>query len=201
MGALTNAVTRSALGDVDTTYGRLDGDLAAVFGAGVTFGPSSPRATLDLRFRYMDTAGIFTSYEEAIPATGSDPRRVLVAGFEIRPLFLGRWLEGRELGAARFDLCVDSLSLELGTYLEQPLGGAFGSSPGLQASLGVELPVLARARGAWIAFHGGGRWSDASLEGQPIGGPHDRALFLSVTVAYHEIFGAHVADVRDTAPQ
>jgi hypothetical protein len=188
-------------GNVDTTYGRLDGDLGLVFGAGAVLGPSGPRATLDLRLRYMDTVGIFSSYEDAITETGSDPRRVLAGGFEIRPLFLARWLEGRELGTARFDLFVDSLGFELGTFFEEPSGSLFDASPGLQASLGLELPILAQASGLWIAFHGGGRWSDASLQGRPIADSHDRALFLSLTLAYHQIFGAHVVDALDGAPR
>jgi hypothetical protein len=186
---------------VDTTYGRLDGDLGVDCGAGAIFGPSGPRGTLDVRLRYMDTAGVFSSYEDAIVATGSDPRRVLTAGFEIRPLFLARWLVGRELGVPRLDLFLDSFGLELATFFEQPSGGPFSSAPGLQASLGLEVPFLARASGLWIAFHGGARWSDASLEGQPVAAPRDRALFLSVTLAYHQIFAAHIADLRDTAPQ
>jgi len=190
-----------AEGNLDTTYGRLDGDLGLAFGAGATFGPSGPRATLDLRLRYLDTAGISCSYEDAISATGSDPRRVLAAGFELRPLFLARWLVGDEFAVPRLDLFVDSLGLELGTFFEQPSAGSFGLAPGLQASLGLEVPVLTRASGPWIAFHGGARWSDASLEGQPITASHDRALFLSVTLAYHQTFGAHLADIRDTAPR
>lgn len=186
---------------VDTTYGRLDGDLGVDLGVGATFGPRGPRGTLDVRLRYMDTVGVFGSYEDAIGATESDPRRVIAAGFELRPLFLARWLVGRELGLSRLDLFLDSLGFELGTFFEQPAGGPFDSAPGLQASLGLEVPVLARASGPWIAFHGGGRWSDASLEGQPVTAPSGRALFLSVTVAYHQIFSAHVADIRDTAPQ
>jgi hypothetical protein len=188
-------------GAVDTTYGRIDGDLGVVFGAGATFGPRAPRATLDARLRYLDTAGIFISYEDGVVATGSDPRRVFAAGFELRPLFLARWLQGRELGISRLDLFFDSLGLEVGTFFEQASGSAFDAAPGLQASLGLEVPILARASGPWIAFHGGGRWSDAALEGQPIMAPHDRALFLSVTLAYHQVFAAHIVDARDTAPR
>jgi hypothetical protein len=186
-------------GGVDTTYGRIDGDLGLVFGAGATFGPRAPRATLDVRVRYLDTAGIFTSYEDGIVANGSDPRRVFAAGFEIRPLFLARWLVGRELGRARLDLLLDSFGLELGTFFEQPSGGSFDAAPGLQAGIGLEVPILAQARGPWIAFHGGARWSDASLEGQAIATPQDRALFLSVTLAYHQVVAAHLVDFRDTA--
>src|SRR5580692_3816490 len=77
---------------VDTTYGRVNGDLGVSVGVGATFSPSAPRGTLDLRLRYLDTVGIFGGYEDGLSATSSDPRRVLAMGFEIRPLFLARWL-------------------------------------------------------------------------------------------------------------
>ena len=38
-------------------------------------------------------------------------------------------------------------------------------------------------------------------QGAPVTGPSDRALYLSLTVAWHQIFGAHVVDLRDTAPR
>ncbi len=201
--ALGCVFAESARGDghVDPTYGRVDGDLGLAFGAGATFGPRAPRATLDVRLRYLDTAGIWTSYEDAIVDAGSDPRRVLAAGFELRPLFLARWLVGRELDVPRLDLFFDSFGLELGMFFEQPSAGPFIATPGLQASVGLEVPILARTIGPWIAFHGGARWSDAALDGQPIAAPHDRALFLSVTLAYHQLFAAHIADARDAAPR
>jgi hypothetical protein len=203
VGTVGSAFAAGARGDehVDATYGRVDGDLGVAFGAGATFGPRAPRATLDARLRYLDTAGIFSSYEDGIGEAGSDPRRVVAVGFELRPLFLARWLDGHELGVPRLDLFFDSLGLELGMFFEQPSGGPFGATPGLQASLGFEVPILARGSGPWMAFHGGARWSDGSLEGQPIAAPTDRALFLSVTLAYHQFFAAHIADTRDTAPR
>ncbi len=186
--------------NLDTTYGRIAGDLTLVFGAGATFGPNAPRAALDLRLRYLDTAGLFVSYEDGLSATSSDPRRVAVAGFELRPLFLARWLSGRELSVARLDLFIDSFGLELGAFVEQPTDGSFVDRPGLQASLGLEVPILASASGPWIGLHGGARWSDATLEGVDVASPVDRSLFLAVTVAYHQVLAAHLVDVRDTAP-
>jgi hypothetical protein len=187
--------------NIDTTYGRVDGDLGVAFGAGATFGPSAPRAALDLRFRYLDTAGLFVSYEDGLSATSSDPRRVVAAGFELRPLFLARWLSGRELSVAHLDLFIDSLGLEIGAFFEQPTAAAFSDSPGLQASLGLELPILPRASGPWIGVHAGARWSDAALEGARVTSAADRSLFLALTIAYHEILATHLVDVADVAPR
>jgi hypothetical protein len=187
--------------NVDTTYGRIDGDLGISIGAGATFGPSAPRAALDLRLRYLDTAGLFVSYEDGLSATSSDPRRVFAAGFELRPLFLARWLSGRELSLAWLDLLIDSFGLEIGAVLAEPVGGPFASRPGLQASLGLEVPILARASGPWIGLHGGARWSDAALEGVNATDAFDRSLFLALTIAYHQVFAAHLVDVGDVAPR
>jgi hypothetical protein len=187
--------------NVDTTYGRIDGDLGVSFGLGATFGPSAPRGAADLRLRYLDTAGLFVTYEDGLSATSSDPRRLVAAGFELRPLFLARWLSGREWSLARLDLFFDSLGLELGAFLEQPVGGPFTNRPGLQASLGLEVPILPSASGPWIGLHGGVRWSDAAVEGANVTDAADRSLFLMLTVAYHGIFAAHLVDVSDVAPQ
>jgi hypothetical protein len=187
--------------NLDTTYGRVDGDVGVSFGAGGTFGPRGPRGTLDLRLRYLDTAGIFFFYEDGLSATSSDPRRVLGAGFEVRPLFIGRWLLDDELRIPRLDLFLDSFGLELATFFEQPALGAFGARPGLQVSLGLEVPILARASGPWVGLHGGLRWSDPAIGVDAAAGPASRSAFLSVTLAYHQIFAAHLVDANDAAPR
>ena len=186
----------------DPTYGRVDGDIGLVLGVGVTVGPQSPRASADLRARYLETAGLFVTYEDGAPfGNGAEPVRVLAGGLEIRPLFLGRWLTGRELGIARLDLLLDSLGFELGGFLAQPQGASFGQRPGLQAGIGIELPFLEHASGPWIGLHGGIRFSDAALGGGPTSDPADRAFFLSMTLAWHQIVGAHAVDPLDRAPR
>jgi hypothetical protein len=186
----------------DATYGRIEGDIGLVIGLGVTVGPDAPRGTVDLRARYLETAGLFVTYEEGrIFGSGAEPVRVLSAGLEIRPLFLGRWLTGRELGNPRLDLALDSLGFELGGFFAQPQGEPFGERPGLQAGLGLELPLLARASGPWIGLHGGIRFSDNALGGGPTSDPADRAFFLSLTLAWHQITGAHLVDSFDRAPR
>jgi hypothetical protein len=186
----------------DSTYGRIDGDMALVGGVGASFGPTAPRLALDLRFRYLDTVGVFVDYEDA-PAIGSkaDPRRVFSTGLELRPLFLARWLQLGELHRTRLDLLVDSFGLELGAVFQQATGTSFGQRPGVQAGVGLEVPIFAHATGPWIGFHGGVRWSDAVISGGPIDGPGDRALYLAVTLSWHQLFLTHAVDAGDRPPQ
>jgi hypothetical protein len=187
------------LADPDTADGRVEGDVGIVVGLGVTVA-EEPRAASELRVRYLDMAGIFVTYEDGFGAASVDPTRALATGIEVRPLFLGRWVTGNEVGVRWPDLVIDSLGLELGGFFEQPALGSFGSRPGLQAGIGFELPLLGLVNGPWIDIHGGARWSDAVLAGGPVNGPSDRALFLSFTLAYHHIFATHLVDVGDVAP-
>jgi hypothetical protein len=186
----------------DATYGRIDGDVALVGGVGASFGPTAPRLALDVRLRYLDTVGVFVDYEDA-PALGStaDPRRIFSTGLELRPLFLARWLQVGELHRGRLDLLVDSLGVDLGAVFQQAAGTSFGQRPGVQFGLGVELPILPRATGPWIGLHGGVRWSDSALIGDAITGPGDRALFLAVTLSWHQLFLTHAVDAGDRPPR
>ncbi len=186
----------------DSTYGRIDGDVALVGGVGASFGPTAPRLAFDLRFRYLDTVGVFVDYEDA-PLVGStaDPRRVFSTGLELRPLFLARWLQLGELHRTRFDLVVDSFGLELGAVFQQASGTSFGQRPGVHAGLGLEVPIFARASGPWIGFHGGVRWSDAVISGGPVNDPGDRALYLAITLSWHQLFLTHAVDAGDRPPQ
>ncbi|MGH7282342.1 MAG: hypothetical protein ACRELY_12505 [Polyangiaceae bacterium] len=190
------ATTSAASDPLDTSYGRVDGDVSLVMGAGVTLAPRTPRPSVDLRLRYIETLGVFWDYEESFGIT-NDPSRVMSLGMELRPLFLARWLQGYEFESARPDLLLDSVGLELGAYFAQPDGRGFGARQGLQAGLGVELPLMTRAKGIWIGLHGGARWSDAVFEGADVQSPSDRSLFLSITLSWHVYFGTHVVDAGD----
>jgi hypothetical protein len=182
----------------DASHGRFDGDVALAGGLGMTVGPRGPRAAGDLRFRYLSTAGLFGSYEDGpLVGSSSEPRRVLAAGIELRPLFLARWATGSEVGIPRVDLLIDSIALELGAVFVQPEGARFGARPGLQAGFGLELPFFATASGPFLALHGGVRWSDAALSGGPLEGPSDRAVYLTLAVGWQQLFGGHVVDFGD----
>src|SRR6185436_12121396 len=132
-GALARETVSSARGD--GVYGRFEGDVAVVGAVGMTAGPRTPRISGDARFRYLSTAGLFVTYEDG-PLVGSraEPRRVFATGVELRPLFLARWAQGLEIGEPRVDLLIDSLALEI--------GAAFAGRPGLQAGLGLEIPIF-----------------------------------------------------------
>ncbi len=184
--------------DRDTTYGRLEGDVTLVLGAGATLGPNAPRGTIDFRARYLDTAGLFVSYEDgALVGSGSEPRRVLATGLELRPLFLARLAKGWEWGSPRLDLMVDSFGLEIGASFAQPTGAAFASRAGLQLALGLEVPILERASGPFVGFHGGVRFGDSALSSGTIVDANDRAFFLSITLAWHQVILTHLVDAGD----
>lgn len=195
----------------DTTYGRIDGDVTLVAGAGAAIAPRGPRASAELRLRYIETAGLFATYEDAAPVGApANPERVLSTGIEVRPLFLFRWLRGHELASgagsidttrARFDLAIDSLGLEFGASFSQPRGASFASRPGVQAGLGIELPIMARATGPWIGIHPGVRWSDDALSSGAVTDAAHRSAFVAVTLAWHQVIATHLVDLGDEAPR
>jgi hypothetical protein len=189
-------------GTSEPSYGRVEGDLelAGALGAVVAQGGVRPEA--ELRVRYLESAGVFATYEDG-PLVGSsaEPQRMLAAGAEVRPFFLYRWLRGHETRRATFDLVVDSIGIELGATWAQPAGQSFASLPGVELGLGVELPLLASATGPWIGLHGGLRWSDAALATGSVSSADDRAAYLAITVAWHQIVATHLVDVGDEAPE
>jgi hypothetical protein len=190
-----------ARGDEDSSHGRVQGDASLVAGAGVAAVSGGARAEAELRLRYLETAGVFATYEDG-PLVGSkvDPSRALATGLEVRPLFLFRWLKGYETPRARLDLAIDSIGLDLGAVFLKPQRASFASASGLEAGLGLELPVFAAATGPWIGLHGGMRWSEAALSSGQIRGAVDRSAYLEVTFAWHQAMALHIVDAGDRAP-
>jgi hypothetical protein len=199
--AVTLRTTDAPCAGDDPSHGRLEGDLTLVAGAGVAVVPGGARADADLRLRYLETAGIFATYEDgSLIGSGADPLRVLAAGLEVRPLFLLRWLKGLETSRARADLALDSIGLQLGAAFTQPSVASFGSIPGLEVAVGIELPILASATGPWLRLEGGLRWGDNALASGQVRGPDDRSAYLTVTLAWHQAIVAHAVDIGDRAP-
>lgn len=191
----------SADGIVDPSYGRVEGDVVVVLGMGAVVAPRGLRAAAEVRLRYLETAGLYATYEDANPlASASEPRRLLATGLEVRPLFLFRWLKGHEGDRPWLDLALDSIGLELGAIFEQPAGADFASQRGIEVGLGVELPLGVRASGLWIRVRGGLRWSETALAAGVVDGANDQQAILSVTLAWHQIVQAHLVDVGDRAP-
>jgi hypothetical protein len=187
-------------GDDDPSRGRIEGDVSLVAGVGAAIVPGGARADAELRLRYLETVGIFATYEDGpLVHSGAEPIRALSAGLEVRPFFLFRWLKGYETPHARLDLALDSIGLELGAAFLQPSGASFASLPALEAGVGIELPIVADASGPWVGLHGGVRWSDDALSSGQVRGPDDRSAYLDITLAWHQAFMAHVVDVGDRA--
>jgi hypothetical protein len=186
----------------DPSYGRVDGDLTLVVGLGAVAAARGVRPEGELRVRYLETAGVFAAYEDgATFGTGAEPQRVLAAGLELRPLFLYRWLQGHEIRRARLDLTIDSIGLELGAAFWQPRGGGFASQPGIQAGLGVEMPIFEQAAGPWVGLHGGVRWGSQVFSYGNVRDADDRSAFLTLTLSWHALVVAHWVDLGDRAPQ
>ncbi|HEY6460595.1 MAG TPA: hypothetical protein VIY73_10610 [Polyangiaceae bacterium] len=186
----------------DGAYGRLQGDLTLVAGVGGVAAPRGPRGEGELRVRYLESVGVFGSYEDgALFGSGAEPRRVVTAGAEVRPFFLGRWLTGREAHRARFDLVLDSVGLELAAVWSQPAGASFGHDVGMQAGLAVEVPIVGDATGPWLGIHGGLRWSEQEFGSGRASDADDRGAYLAITLAWHQVVVAHVVDAGDEAPR
>jgi len=187
---------------VEPSYGRVEGDVTVVVGAGASFASGGPRAAADLRARYLETAGLFATYEDGVLAGSSaDPRRMIAFGLELRPLFFYRWLGGHETHRVRWDLSLDSFGLEFGmTWPASPHGDGFAAHPGIETGVGLELPILPDATGLWLAVHGGVRWSDDALASGPVH-PSDREAYLAVTLAWHQVVSTHLVDIGDRPPR
>jgi hypothetical protein len=191
-----------AQGVVDSTYGRISGDVCLAAGAGAAIASRGARAEGELRVRYLEVVGAFASYEDAIlSSASSDPRRVLSGGFELRPLFLYRWLRGLETQRGYVDLTIDSVGLELGAFLSAPRTSPGDFRPGVQLGLGLEVPVQARATGLWVGLHGGVRWADQPPSAALAGGPDAREAYLTITLAWHQMVLTHIVDVSDARPE
>ncbi len=201
-GASWLSPTRADAQGAAPSYGRVEGDVTWSAGVGAVVASGGPRAAGDLRLRYLDTAGLFATYEDAsLWGGGVDPRRVVAAGLEVRPLFLYRWLQGHESHRAWLDLTLDSLGLEVGTAWVQPVGASLASSAAIQVGLGAELPVGGAATGPWVGLHGGVRWSERALANGAVATARDQDVFLAITVAWHQVVVAHVVDLGDEAPR
>ena len=204
LGAALVSVSVCARADdrpTDPSHGRVDGDVSVVVGVGGAIAPRGPRAQVELRLRYLETAGVFATLEDAGAfSSSSEPGRVFLTGFELRPLFLFRWLKGLEGARAHWDLTVDSIGLELGAMFEQPAEAGLASRNGVELGLGFEVPIFERPSGPFVGVRGSLRWSSEAL-GSTIQGAADRQAVLSLTLAWHQTLSGHLVDFDDRAPR
>jgi hypothetical protein len=192
----TLAVMVAAGGVADASYGRVDGDSALAVSAGAAFDVRGVRGSVDLRYRYLQSVGIFATYEEGFGA-GAEPARLVLAGFELRPVFLARWLQGLELLRPRIDMLIDSIAFELGGFVGQPTGQSFGDAAGLSFGIALELPLLPYASGPFIGLHAALRWSREALSAADSTTVDVRAFVVTVSFGWQQVFRSHVVDFAD----
>ncbi len=181
---------------VDASYGRLDGDSALAMSLGAAIDVRGIRGAVDVRYRYMHSAGIFVTYEDGFGA-GAEPLRLGIAGLELRPLFLARFLQGQELDKPRLDLLIDSLSIELGPFVAQPAKGNFGDAFGLSLGFGLEFPFLPHVGGPYLALRAALRWSREALSGADTSTVDQRAFVVTLAFGWQSVFGTHLIDMGD----
>ena len=177
----------------DGLYGRFDRDvvLSAALGTGAAFfGEGAWVGTLELRARYLDSAGVFVAPEVRLFA---DPRILL--GVDFRPLFLARFFEGLSAAHEWSDLVLDSIGLDLGVVLI-PIGDHTGA--GLSLGGGVDFPIAVED-GTGLYLRLGTRWAHARLVDR--NGPPRGVSDLSVFVALGWRFGVDVGIATDEPPR
>jgi hypothetical protein len=190
----------------DGAYGRLDGDLAFSIEAGVS--EAWPGESLATRGRalYLQTAGVFVQYDDALGVDVQPLARSLVAGLELRPLFLARFAEDLERGPAMVDLWLDSFGIGLGVYRSWHNEG-YCNPPGdlrpcrdlgMELSTGFELPLLPHHDGPFLGLRIALRWS-LDEQSAAFDGPAPSSL-TTLSLGYRHLFDLHLVDAADRLP-
>jgi len=193
----------------DGAYGRLDGDLGLAVAVGVS--EAFPGESLAARggALYLQSAGIFVQYDDGLGMAAQPMARSLVAGLEVRPLFLGRFASDLEQGPAVLDLWLDSWSLGLGV-LHVWGGDDCGAAPddpapervcggfGMEGSTGFELPLLPRHDGPFVGLRLALRWpGDTGSAAVEAPGP---TTLVTLTLGYRHLLDVHLVDAADRLP-
>ncbi|NUP05257.1 MAG: hypothetical protein HOW73_04260 [Polyangiaceae bacterium] len=198
--------SRTALADdavtyADGSYGRIEGDLLFVgeIGAGVALG--GPQLETHLSLLYLSTAGGYARYSESFENEDAPYARMLSFGFELRPLFLGRYALDMEKGPPHLDLFLDSLTLVVGATWSSPRRAEFDPEPGIELGLGIEFPFLPSASGPYLGVLGLARWNADDIANRVDRDFLERGSTLVFTLAWHQIFDANLVDFRDPPPR
>ncbi len=164
----------------DGLYGRFGGDFVVSAGAGAGVDPEagSVVATLDLRARYLDAAGLVVAPE----LRGSSPR--VVAAVEVRPLFPALFLLNAWSGEGYVDLLLESLGFELGVAFDR-LDDPEARGSALAFGAGFDVPLLlpgTLADGLFLRL--GARHVHALAQDlrAPEGGASDWTIYAILTV-------------------
>jgi hypothetical protein len=148
----------------DGVYGRFDGDLDLGVAAGAEIADSQVSGTVALSAHYFSSVGVRVGYTDAFSDT-TPYARALSVDLEIRPLFLPRWSYGMESGPGFLDLLLDSTSIGIGGFWDEPSATPFGDRHGLVAFVGLGIPLFARAEGLWLDVRALRRFTDGSAPG------------------------------------
>ncbi|MBI2894560.1 MAG: hypothetical protein HYY06_13490 [Deltaproteobacteria bacterium] len=136
----------AAMADGVGVYGRFDRELVVSAGLGGGArerldGGLAGLVTVDLRMRWLHTAGIAATWE--LEPVGS-PRQHGTIAVDLRPFFLIFVFQNRFSGRSFADLVVYNLGLEAGIAWD-------GSRPAFLIGLGTEMPLLRRrAQGLFL---------------------------------------------------
>ena len=136
-------------------------------------------------------------YVEAFEQENAPFARMIAAGFELRPLFLGRYALDLEKGPAHLDLFADSLALVIGATWASPERAKFDAYPGIELGLSIEVPFIARASGPYLGLLALARWGPDDLVGRRDADFLERGSTLVFTLAWHQMFAARLVDLRD----
>lgn len=196
------AESAAAQTTADGSYGRVEGDLLFVASVGAVAAQGGPQLETHLSLLYLSTAGGYFRYVESFENDASPFARLIAVGFDLRPLFLGRYGLDLERGPAHLDLFLDSLSLVIGptwssSDADSPGGAAFDASPGLELGAGIEVPFLPSANGPYLGILALARFGPDDIAGTSEADWLDRGSSLMLTFAWHQVFDAGLVDLRD----
>lgn len=183
--------------DADGSYGRIEGDLLFVGEAGCAITTQGPQLETHLGLLYISTAGPYFRYVESFGDENASFDRVLAAGVELRPLFLGRYALDLAQGPPHLDLFLDSFALVIGAQWEAPLDKEIEGSPGLELGASIEVPLLPSASGPYVGLLGLARFGNGELSGASSRDFLERGSSLVFTLAWHQVFDAGLVDIRD----
>jgi hypothetical protein len=180
----------------DGFYGRFDGDLELRAHAGAAFASGGPALAASLAAVYLSTAGVYVHYTDACGSGAPIVTRSISGGVHLQPLFLLR-VATFERGPAFFNLLIDSLAFELGTFWSAPRNSPWGETPGLEAALDVALPIVGRATGPFLGLRTALRWRAVDFAPGPPSTIADRGAVISLTLGWHQVLRAHLVDAGD----
>lgn len=181
----------------DGSYGRVEGDLLFDGSLGCALTSGAVALETHVSLLYLSTAGGYVRYVDAFDQADAPFARMLGAGLELRPLFLGRYALDLERGPAHLDLFLDSFSLIVGATWAAKHDADFDARPGLELGASIEVPLAPAASGPFVGVLGLGRFGPDELTGQSDASFVERGSMLVFTLSWHQVFDAGLVDLRD----